>query len=105
MKAARWAHGAEWGFGTYGRNAWVTSRRSKAEGAGCRALAGEPRLLLLDEPTASVDARSGKTFAQVLRKLRKSMTIIMVSDLQAAQDLVDRIVCVSRKLRWISPAG
>jgi zinc transport system ATP-binding protein len=65
-----------------------------------RALAGEPRLLLLDEPTASVDAEAEAAITQVLGSLRKSITIIMVShDFRLLKSHVDRIVYVNRRLR------
>ncbi len=60
-----------------------------------RALASEPKLLILDEPTASVDAQAEADIYSILRDLRQQMTILMVThDLRAAIDLVDRVLCV-----------
>ena len=36
-----------------------------------RALAGEPELLVLDEPTAGVDAASQEAFAEALARVRR----------------------------------
>jgi zinc transport system ATP-binding protein len=45
-----------------------------------RALAGEPELLVLDEPTAGVDLLSQQTFADVLRALiGRGITIVLVA--------------------------
>lgn len=44
-----------------------------------RALAVEPKLLLLDEPTASVDANSSEQIFSLLNELNQSMTSIMVT--------------------------
>ena len=102
-KAARWAMEQVGVWDLRQKRLGNLSEGQKQRVLIARALAGEPRLLLLDEPTASVDAEAERAVVQVLRKLRKSMTIIMVShDLQLLKDLVDRIVYVNRKLRWIS---
>ena len=64
-----------------------------------RALAGEPRLLLLDEPTAHVDMAAGARFHDLLRRLRSRMTIVLVShDLAVVSRLVDEVICVGRRV-------
>lgn len=60
-----------------------------------RALVSEPKLLLLDEPTASVDSQAEALIYSILKQLRGSMTILMVThDLRAAIDIVERVLCV-----------
>lgn len=44
-----------------------------------RALCAHPRILLLDEPTASIDAQGQKEIYELLKKLNSTMTIIVVS--------------------------
>lgn len=64
-----------------------------------RALAGEPKLLLLDEPTANVDAEGENNLSQILRELNKRMTILLVShDISFVSTLVQRVLCVNRSL-------
>lgn len=61
-----------------------------------RALAVSPRLLLLDEPTASVDAASRDQIYALLSELNTSMTIILVThDLLAVSSQVHRLACLN----------
>lgn len=64
-----------------------------------RAIVGEPKLLLLDEPTASVDPQAEQGIYRLLLELNQSMTILMVShDLQTIVDKVKRFICVHRRV-------
>lgn len=61
-----------------------------------RALAMEPALLLLDEPTASLDTVSARTIEGLLSRLRETYPVIMVShSLGQALRLADRLVLVA----------
>lgn len=59
-----------------------------------RALAGEPSVLVMDEPTAGVDAASQEVLATVLRRLVDTgVTMLVVThELAALRGVVDRIV-------------
>lgn len=60
-----------------------------------RALAQEPRLLCLDEPTASLDIRHQQELCVLLARLRveRSLTVVMVShDLNLASQYCDRML-------------
>jgi zinc transport system ATP-binding protein len=61
-----------------------------------RALAGKPDLLVLDEPTAGVDAASQEAFAAALGRFRTAGgTILLVAhELGPLQPLIDRAVVV-----------
>ena len=61
-----------------------------------RALAGEPDLLILDEPTAGVDAASQAAFAATLATFRsRGGTILLVAhELGPLEPLIDRCVVV-----------
>lgn len=64
-----------------------------------RALAVKPRLLLLDEPTASVDAVSREQIYHLLDELNKEMTIILVThDLLAVSAYVGQLACLNTRL-------
>lgn len=65
-----------------------------------RALAGEPRLLVLDEPVSNVDPKSRKVIYSLLESLNKEgQTILMVThDLFAISSAVGSIACLNRTL-------
>ncbi len=63
-----------------------------------RALAQEPRLLVLDEPTAHLDLRYQVEAAALLRRLNRErgMTILLVShDLNLAAEVCDRLLVLN----------
>lgn len=69
-----------------------------------RALAGNPEILLLDEPTANVDAQAEADILAILKELTGQLTIFMVThDLQTAIDQVQRVLCVQNSLMTLSP--
>ena len=63
-----------------------------------KALAHEPQILFLDEPTAGVDVELRKDMWQVVRSLRASgVTIILTTHyIEEAEDMADRIGVISK---------
>jgi zinc transport system ATP-binding protein len=66
-----------------------------------RALVAEPRLLLLDEPTASIDSKGQTDFYRILKSLNQSITILVVShDLMAISTYIKSVACVNKSLHY-----
>ncbi len=64
-----------------------------------RALASDPKILLLDEPTASVDRRVLGNIYELLQELNQRVTIILVShDIGVVSSYVKTIACLNRRL-------
>lgn len=64
-----------------------------------RAVVSQPQLLLLDEPTASVDNQAEADIYEILKELQSNMTILMVThDLRAALEQVNRVVCIQKQV-------
>jgi zinc transport system ATP-binding protein len=60
-----------------------------------RAIASDPQLLMLDEPTANLDIGVEVEFHDLLEQLSEKLTLIMVShDVGFVSQLVDKVVCV-----------
>jgi zinc transport system ATP-binding protein len=71
-----------------------------------KALAGEPDLLVLDEPTAGVDVDAQDAFAQLLEELHVELgaTILYVShEFGAVERFVERLVLVSGGILFDGP--
>lgn len=64
-----------------------------------RALAGQPRLLLLDEPTANIDQRSEKDIFDLFRELNQRMSILVIShDIGFVSAYVNKVFCLNKTL-------
>jgi zinc transport system ATP-binding protein len=68
-----------------------------------RAMINEPRLLILDEPLASVDSAGQAAFFSFLRELKTNfqLTMILVShDVGQLRHFADQIACLHRTIHW-----
>lgn len=69
-----------------------------------RALADQPEILLLDEPTSSVDPEARKAILDLLTSLQGLKTILLVThDLETAIDRVDMVVCLEKTATVFEP--
>jgi zinc transport system ATP-binding protein len=66
-----------------------------------RSLMTRPRLLLLDEPTASIDTKGQADFYKLLEELNKDVAILVVShDLFIVSNYVKSVACVNKGLHY-----
>lgn len=64
-----------------------------------RALVTDPKILVLDEPTASIDSQSTARLYDLLAELNQHLSILLVShDLMAISTYVKTIGCVNRRM-------
>ena len=70
-----------------------------------RALVTQPKLLLLDEPTASIDTKGQADFFRLLKELNAEIAILVVShDLLVVSRYVKSVACVNRELHYHNQA-
>lgn len=66
-----------------------------------RATAGEPSILFLDEPLASVDTGSRKALVEVLGELNREIPVVVVThDLTPYAGVVGQVACMNRRLHY-----
>ncbi|WP_290647854.1 metal ABC transporter ATP-binding protein [Aquisalimonas sp.] len=66
-----------------------------------RALVGEPQILFLDEPTASVDAQTRRVLGEVLNELNQRIPVVVIThDVTGFATQVKQIACVNRELYY-----
>lgn len=69
-----------------------------------RALACDPRILILDEPTANIDMRAETEIFDLFKALNQHMTIVVVShDIGFISRYVTRVACLNRTLLCHQP--
>jgi len=69
-----------------------------------RTLSRKTRLLLLDEPTASVDAEAQQSLYGLLNQLREQMAVVMVThDVGVISSYVETVACLNGRLFYHGP--
>lgn len=64
-----------------------------------RALVCDPRILILDEPTANIDLRAEENIFDLFKQLNERMTVIVVShDIGFISEYVNRVACLNGTL-------
>lgn len=64
-----------------------------------RALCGDPNLLVLDEPTASIDTKSQEEIYDLLRQINQEKTIIMIShDVSVLLGYAKKVLYVNKEV-------
>jgi ATP-binding cassette subfamily C protein LapB len=61
-----------------------------------RAILNSPQILLLDEPTASLDARAEKKFIEAINATAKDRTMLLITHKMDLLKLVDRILVLDK---------
>jgi zinc transport system ATP-binding protein len=69
-----------------------------------RAIVREPKLLIMDEPMASIDPEMQHSFYKLMSRLKNKMAIVLVShDVGAVSTHVDKIACLNQELFYHGP--
>jgi ABC-type Mn2+/Zn2+ transport system ATPase subunit len=73
-----------------------------------RALAQEPEVLLLDEPTSAVDAGTRATIVELVRRLHRERgltTVYVTHDVNEVLPCLDKVLYINRTVRAFGPCA
>lgn len=64
-----------------------------------RAIVQDPRMIILDEPTASLDTKIGKSVFELIKQLGETRTVVMIThDIGVVSSYVKTIACLNRRI-------
>ncbi|MFT4746064.1 MAG: ATP-binding cassette subfamily C protein LapB [Congregibacter sp.] len=79
-----------------GENGNTLSRGQRQSIALARAILNTPQILLLDEPTASLDARAEQQFIKSIKTTATDRTLLLITHKMDLLSLVDRIIVLEK---------
>ncbi len=79
-----------------GERGEALSRGQRQSVALARALLNDPPLLIMDEPTASLDAHAENQFIHSMKFAAKERTLVMITHKMALLQLVDRVIVMDK---------
>jgi zinc transport system ATP-binding protein len=66
-----------------------------------RALYSNPKILILDEPTSSIDADGQKQIYELLKELNKNITVVVIShDISVILEYATKVAHINKKLSY-----
>jgi len=92
LDADRFPNGVDTDLGAAGRQFSGGQRQRLAI---ARALATAPAVIVMDEPTSSLDSESEEVITEMLNRLRGSTTVIVVSHRESTLAVCDRVLVLS----------
>jgi ATP-binding cassette subfamily C protein LapB len=79
-----------------GESGSTLSRGQRQSIALARAILNAPQILLLDEPTASLDSRAEKKFIESIKATASERTLVLITHKMELLSLVDRIIVLEK---------
>ena len=79
-----------------GESGSALSRGQRQSIVLARAILNSPQILLLDEPTASLDARAERQFIESINATAKDRTMLLITHKMDLLKLVDRILVLDK---------
>ncbi|MCC4800759.1 type I secretion system permease/ATPase [Enterovibrio norvegicus] len=72
------------------------SRGQRQAVALARSILNDPSILLMDEPTSSMDAFAEKQFLRAMHQVSKERTLVLITHKMSLLEIVDRVVVVDK---------